>query len=57
MTTFPSLVPTDEMLRRVDLLAKLGTSIITQSGGELLLASPTWTGLSRAFATTDAWPA
>ncbi len=30
-------VPTDEMLRRVDLLAKLGTSIITQSGGEPLL--------------------
>src|SRR3984885_5421024 len=30
-------VPLEEMLRRVDLLAKLGTSIITQSGGEPLL--------------------
>jgi MoaA/NifB/PqqE/SkfB family radical SAM enzyme len=30
-------VPVKELLRRVDLLAKLGTSIITQSGGEPLL--------------------
>src|SRR5499427_4448301 len=32
-----SPVPTDVMLRRVDLLAGLGTSIITISGGEPLL--------------------
>src|SRR4029079_15409775 len=30
-------VPTDTMLRRIDLLAGLGTSIITISGGEPLL--------------------
>jgi MoaA/NifB/PqqE/SkfB family radical SAM enzyme len=30
-------VPVEEMFRRVDLLAKLGTSIIAQSGGEPLL--------------------
>src|SRR5580700_6014244 len=30
-------VPTAEMLRRIDLLAKLGTGIITISGGEPLL--------------------
>ncbi len=30
-------VPLEEMLRRVDKLAELGTSIITQSGGEPLL--------------------
>src|SRR5512133_2186828 len=30
-------VPTDEMLRRVDKLASLGTTIITLSGGEPLL--------------------
>ena len=30
-------VPTPEMLRRIELLAKLGTSIITVSGGEPLL--------------------
>ena len=30
-------VPAEEMLRRVDLLAAMGTSIITQSGGEPLL--------------------
>ena len=30
-------VPTAEMLRRVDLLAALGTTIITISGGEPLL--------------------
>ena len=34
---FSKPVPTDEMLHRVDLLAKLGTSIITISGGEPLL--------------------
>src|SRR5579862_4580598 len=32
-----SPVPTEEMLRRVDLLAALGTGIITFSGGEPLL--------------------
>src|SRR2546423_7529883 len=30
-------VPLDEMLRRVDLLANLGTTIITLSGGEPML--------------------
>jgi MoaA/NifB/PqqE/SkfB family radical SAM enzyme len=30
-------VPTEEMLRRIDLLARLGTQIITVSGGEPLL--------------------
>ncbi len=30
-------VPTDEMLRRVDLLGDLGTSVITISGGEPML--------------------
>ena len=34
---FSKPVPTDEMLRRVDRLAELGTSIITISGGEPLL--------------------
>lgn len=34
---FSQAVPTDEMLRRVDRLADLGTSIITISGGEPLL--------------------
>jgi MoaA/NifB/PqqE/SkfB family radical SAM enzyme len=34
---FSKPVPTDEMLRRVDRLAVLGTSIITISGGEPLL--------------------
>src|SRR6187431_3290607 len=34
---FSSPVPTDEMLRRIDRLAELGTSIITISGGEPLL--------------------
>jgi MoaA/NifB/PqqE/SkfB family radical SAM enzyme len=34
---FSKPVPTDEMLRRVDLLAALGTTIITISGGEPLL--------------------
>jgi MoaA/NifB/PqqE/SkfB family radical SAM enzyme len=34
---FSKPVPTDEMLRRVDRLADLGTSIITISGGEPLL--------------------
>ncbi len=30
-------VPLDEMLRRIDRLAELGATIITQSGGEPLL--------------------
>ena len=30
-------VPTEEMLRRIDVLARLGTQIITISGGEPLL--------------------
>ena len=30
-------VPLEEMLRRIDRLAELGTTIITQSGGEPLL--------------------
>ena len=34
---FSKPVPTDEMLRRVDLLGDLGTSVITISGGEPLL--------------------
>ena len=34
---FSKPVPTEEMLRRVDRLADLGTSIITISGGEPLL--------------------
>ena len=34
---FSKPVPTDEMLRRIDLLADLGTSIISFSGGEPLL--------------------
>src|SRR5215469_8935175 len=34
---FSKPVPTDEVLRRVDMLADLGTSIITISGGEPLL--------------------
>jgi MoaA/NifB/PqqE/SkfB family radical SAM enzyme len=34
---FSKGVPTDEMLRRIDLLAALGTSIISFSGGEPLL--------------------
>src|SRR5580698_4573296 len=34
---FSKPVPTDEMLRRVDLLGNLGTSVITISGGEPLL--------------------
>ncbi len=34
---FSKPVPTDEMFHRVDLLAKLGTSIVTISGGEPLL--------------------
>jgi MoaA/NifB/PqqE/SkfB family radical SAM enzyme len=34
---FSKPVPTDEMLRRIDLLAALGTSIISFSGGEPLL--------------------
>lgn len=34
---FSNPVPTDEMLRRIDRLADLGTSIITISGGEPLL--------------------
>ena len=35
--TFSKPVPTAEMLRRIDLLANLGTSIISFSGGEPLL--------------------
>ena len=34
---FSKPVPVDEMLRRIDRLAELGTTIITQSGGEPLL--------------------
>src|ERR1700684_4356859 len=34
---FSKPVPVDEMLRRVDLLGDLGTSVITISGGEPLL--------------------
>ena len=34
---FSNPVPTDDMLRRIDRLADLGTSIITISGGEPLL--------------------
>src|SRR5215469_14005646 len=34
---FSKPVPTDEMLRRIDRLAELGATIITQSGGEPLL--------------------
>src|SRR3954451_1273422 len=34
---FSKPVPTDEMLRRIDHLAELGTSIISFSGGEPLL--------------------
>ena len=34
---FSRPVPTEEMLRRIDRLAELGTSIITISGGEPLL--------------------
>src|SRR5512135_1838953 len=34
---FSKPVPTEEMLRRVDKLAELGTSVITISGGEPLL--------------------
>jgi len=34
---FSKPVPTAEMLRRVDMLAALGTSIVTLSGGEPLL--------------------
>src|SRR6202521_3665075 len=34
---FSKPVPTDEMLRRVDQLGDLGTSVITISGGEPLL--------------------
>lgn len=34
---FSTPVPTDEMLRRIDLLAALGTTVITLSGGEPLL--------------------
>ena len=34
---FSKPVPLEEMLRRIDRLAKLGTTIITQSGGEPLL--------------------
>ncbi|MEJ2007200.1 MAG: radical SAM protein [Acidobacteriota bacterium] len=34
---FSKPVPTDEMLRRIDLLAGLGTTVITLSGGEPLL--------------------
>ncbi len=34
---FSNPVPTEEMLRRIDRLAELGTSIITISGGEPLL--------------------
>jgi MoaA/NifB/PqqE/SkfB family radical SAM enzyme len=34
---FSKPVPLDEMLRRIDRLAELGTTIITQSGGEPLL--------------------
>ena len=34
---FSKPVPIDEMLRRIDRLAELGTTIITQSGGEPLL--------------------
>src|SRR3954470_23239259 len=34
---FSPPVPTDEMLRRIDMLAALGTSVITVSGGEPLL--------------------
>jgi MoaA/NifB/PqqE/SkfB family radical SAM enzyme len=35
--TFSKPVPTEEMLRRIDLLAKLGTTAITLTGGETLL--------------------
>src|SRR6201981_917085 len=34
---FSKPVPLEEMFRRIDRLAELGTSIITQSGGEPLL--------------------
>ncbi len=34
---FSKPVPTDEMVRRIDLLGKLGTSVISFSGGEPLL--------------------
>ena len=34
---FSPPIPTDVMLRRIDLLAGLGTAIITISGGETLL--------------------
>ena len=37
MTTVSKPVPLEEMYRRIDHLAALGTSIITQSGGEPLL--------------------
>jgi MoaA/NifB/PqqE/SkfB family radical SAM enzyme len=39
---FSKPVPTDQMLRRVDLLGDLGTSVVTISGGEPLL-HPNWT--------------
>ena len=35
--TFSKPVPTEEMFRRIDLLAKLGTTAVTLTGGETLL--------------------
>lgn len=35
--TFSKPVPTEEMIRRIDLLAKLGTTAVTLTGGETLL--------------------
>ena len=47
-------VPLDEMVRRIDHLARLGTSIITISGGEPL-PHPTLTRSSRGSGTTGGW--
>ena len=48
---FSAPIPTDEMIRRIDRLAYLETSIVTISGGEPLL-HPEIERSSRAFGTT-----
>ena len=52
---FSKPVPLEEMLRRIDRLAELGATIITQSGGEPLL-HPDLDRSSPACAATASWP-
>ena len=53
---FSKPVPLETMKRRIDQLARLGTTIVTLSGGEPLL-HPNWTKSSRTCALIRSWRA